>query len=307
MIPIMLALVTGGAGFIGSHSVERLLADGARVRVLDNFSAGRKDNLPTHANLEVCAGDVRNDKDVRAAMQGVTHVLHLAAQVSVQASINDPVNSCSTNILGFVTVLSAAHHHRITRVVYASSAAVYGIPSSLPLAENDPTQAISPYGLEKIVNERYAALFADLYGLRCLGLRYFNVYGPRQDPHSPYSGVISKFLGCIRNQQPVRVFGDGLQSRDFIHVADVADVNLRALKSEACGVCNVGTGTRVSLLQLIDTLSACLGKPLAVVHDPPQEGDIPHSQASVEHLGRSLGLSKSTDLRRGLSELITTA
>jgi UDP-glucose 4-epimerase len=303
----MQVLVTGGAGFIGSHSVERLLAAGARVRVLDNFCTGTRQNLPVHPSLEVLAGDIRNDKDVRAAMQGITHVLHLAAQVSVQASIEDPVNSCSTNILGFVNVLEAARQQRITRFVYASSAAVYGIPSRLPLAEDDPTQALSPYGLEKIVNERYAALFADLYGLRCLGLRYFNVYGPRQNPQSPYSGVVSKFLGCIQNKQPLRVFGDGLQSRDFIHVKDVAAMNLAALKSEACGVCNVGTGTRVSLLQLIDTLSACAGTPLSVVHAPAKEGDIPHSQAAVEHLHRSLGLIENTDLNSGLSGLIKEA
>lgn len=301
----MHVLVTGGAGFIGSHSVETFLATGAKVRVLDNFCTGSKQNLPDHQNLEVCAGDIQNEKDVRAAMQGITHVLHLAAQVSVQSSIEDPVKSCSTNILGFVNVLSAAREQRITRFVYASSAAVYGIPNHLPLSEGDPTQAISPYGLEKIVNERYSALFADLYGLRCLGLRYFNVYGPRQDPRSPYSGVISKFLGGIRNGQPLRVFGDGLQSRDFIHVADVANINLRALKSEVRGVCNVGTGTRVSLLQLIDTLSTCAGKTLTVVHAPPKDGDIPHSQACVEHLQRALGPIEKTELRNGLAELIT--
>jgi UDP-glucose 4-epimerase len=300
-------LVTGGAGFIGSYSVEALLATGAKVRVLDNFCTGRKQNLPSHPNLEVCVGDVRHEKEVRGAMEGITHVLHLAAQVSVQASIDNPLDSCSTNILGFVNVLEAARRHQVTRFVYASSAAVYGTPTQMPLAEHVPPKPISPYGLDKWVNEQYASLFSDLYGLRCFGLRYFNVYGPRQDPQSPYAGVISKFLGCIREQRPLRVFGDGQQSRDFIFVKDVAALNLVALTNDVRGVCNVGTGARVSLLQLVDALSACVGKPLALVHDPAQDGDIPHSQACVKRLQRSLGQFTLTDLRNGLATMMKEA
>lgn len=300
----MNVLVTGGAGFIGSHSVEALLAAGAKVRVLDNFCTGRKQNLAHHANLEVRVGDIRHEKEVQEAMEGITHVLHLAAQVSVQASIENPLNSCLTNILGFVNVLEAARRHQVTRFVYASSAAVYGTPTQLPLAEHVPPKPISPYGLEKLVNEQYASLFSDLYGLRCFGLRYFNVYGLRQDPQSPYAGVISKFMDCAQHQRPLRLFGDGRQSRDFIFVKDVAAMNLVALTNEVCGVCNVGTGTRVSLLQLIDALSACTGKPLTMVHDPAQEGDIPHSQACIKHLQRSLGQSSPTGLRNGLAAMM---
>jgi UDP-glucose 4-epimerase len=301
---MMHVLVTGGAGFIGSHSVEALLAAGARVRVLDNFCTGSRQNLLSHPNLEICVGDVRAAEDVKRAMQDITHVLHLAAQASVQVSIENPVTSCFTNILGFVNVLETARRHQVARFVYASSAAVYGIPSRLPLSEDTPTHAISPYGVEKAVNEQYGALYSNLHGLRCLGLRYFNVYGPRQDPTSPYAGVISKFLDCIRNQRPLRIFGDGQQSRDFIFVKDVAAVNVRALTSMVGGVCNVGSGSRVSLLLLIETLSACVGKSLTVVHDPPQDGDIPHSQAGVEQLQRTLGVPNPTGLRSGLLELI---
>ncbi len=184
----MHVLITGGAGFIGSHTVGALLEGGATVRVLDNLSAGKRQNLPAHKKLELQVGDIRNIRDVATAMQGVTHVLHLAAQVSVQASVEDPPTSCTQNISGFVNVLNAARVHKVKRFAYASSAAVYGIPAHLPLSEESPVQPISPYGLEKSVNDQYATLFHSLYGFSSLGLRYFNVFGPRQDPKSPYAG-----------------------------------------------------------------------------------------------------------------------
>ena len=221
----MKVLVTGGAGFIGSHTVEGLLEADARVRVLDNLSTGKRSNLPPHKHLDIQVGDIRNPNDVAMAMQGITHVLHLAAQVSVQASVESPPTSCSQNILGFVNVLHAARQQKVKRFVYASSAAVYGIPESVPLAENAELKPISPYGLEKYVNEQYATLFHSLYGFPSLGLRYFNVFGPRQDPKSPYAGVISKFIERISEQRPLTVFGDGLQTRDFIFVKDIARAN----------------------------------------------------------------------------------
>ena len=303
----MRVLVTGGAGFIGSHSVEALLDVGASVRVLDNFSTGKRQNLPSHTDLEICTGDIRDVNVLENALENVTHVLHLAAQVSVQDSMNHPTKSCSINIQGFVNVLEAARHHHVQRVVYASSAAVYGLPKQLPLSEEDLVQPISPYGLEKSINDQYAGLFHSVFGLSTLGLRFFNVYGPRQDPQSPYAGVISKFMNCVQHEQPLTVFGDGSQTRDFVFVKDVAQANVEALRSNVTGICHVGTGISRSLLDMIQALSSCVGHDLHVVHQDAQAGDIPHSAANVEKLAEVLGVRCSTPFDKGLSLLIKDA
>lgn len=303
----MRVLVVGGAGFIGSHTVDALLARGLRVRVLDDFSSGKEENLPARSNLEVQRGDIRNAEDVQRAMGDVTHVLHLAAQVSVQASVEDPVNSCASNIMGFVNVLDAARRAGVQRFVYASSAAVYGVPQVLPLTEEAPVSPLSPYGLEKYVNDQYAAMYRALYGMNCLGMRYFNVYGPRQDPRSPYAGVISKFMDCVSQGVALRVHGDGLQTRDFVYVEDVAQANVRALESDLSGVCNIGTGQTVTLLQLIETIGAIAGRELAVTHEPPREGDIRDSATAVGRMENELGARATTGLREGLAELMGRA
>ena len=300
----MHVLVTGGAGFIGSHTVEALLEHGATVRVLDNFSTGKRKNLPTHPKLEVCEGDIREHKVLCDAAVDMTHILHLAAQVSVQDSIVHPTKSCSINIQGFVNVLEAARNHSIRRVVYASSAAVYGYPKHLPISEGDPVQPISPYGLEKSVNDQYAELFHSMFHISSLGLRYFNVYGPRQDPHSAYAGVISKFIHRIQKSEPLLVFGDGSQTRDFVFVKDVADANVQALYSDTTGICHVATGTSWSLLGMIQVLSSCVGYELQVIHQDAQPGDIPHSQAHVGKLITELGVQCSTTFEEGLDVLI---
>lgn len=300
----MKVLVTGGAGFIGSHTVETLLETGSTVRVLDNLSTGKRQNLPSHSRLELQIGDIRNSTSVAQALQGITHVLHLAAQVSVQASIEDPPTSCSQNIQGFVNVISAAKERQVQRFVYASSAAVYGIPQRIPVSEDDSLQPISPYGLEKSINEQYARLFHSLFGFSSLGLRYFNVYGPRQDPASPYAGVISKFLECIQNTQPLTVFGDGKQTRDFIFVKDIARANVNALQAEADGFCNVGTGQTWTLLQVINALSSGVNRHLEVKHLPAREGDILHSSAEVDRIREYLGFSAEWEVQDGLKELI---
>jgi len=300
----MHVLVTGGAGFIGSHFVEHLLELNISVRVLDNFSAGSRQNLPTHALLDIQEGDIRDPVTVNKAIKDITHVLHLAAQVSVQASVDDPPVSCSTNIGGFVNVLQAARSGGVQRMVYASSAAVYGNPEQLPVSETDIPQPCSPYGLEKYVNDQYATLFAKEFGVSLLGLRYFNVYGPRQDPQSPYAGVISKFISMIRQQQPLSIFGDGTQTRDFIFVKDIARANVRALQSDMTGVCNVATGTSVSLLHLIEVLSGCVNQNLEIVHHPARTGDIPFSEANVSKLSSLLSDQTSTPLHEGLSLLL---
>lgn len=302
----MFALVTGGAGFIGSHSVEALLASGARVRVLDNLSSGYLDYLPLHDNLEFVQGDVRDTACVARCMQDITHVLHLAAQVSVPVSIQQPLHSHSVNIAGFLNVLDAARQAGVQRMVYASSAAVYGVPVLLPLSENSPVSALSPYGLEKLVDDQYAQLFGNLYDFSAMGLRYFNVYGPRQDPRSPYSGVISKFAAWAKLGQDFTVFGDGSQTRDFIYVKDVARANVAALNSPARGVVNVATGHSVTLLEMIACFSSCVGHPIAVKHEAGRAGDVPYSEVIPTRMQTELGVQNPVALQDGLRLLLAS-
>lgn len=300
----MHVLVTGGAGFIGSHSVDQLLAAGARVRVLDNFSSGKRENLPPqHPDLEVVAGDVRDAAAVAQALNGISHVLHLAAQVSVQTSVEQPLESASVNVTGFLTVLDGARRAGIRRFVYASSAAVYGLPARLPLDEDAPLLPISPYGLEKAINDHYGGLYESLYGMAPLGMRYFNVFGPRQDPSSPYSGVISIFSRRMRQGAGVTVFGDGHQTRDFIYVGDIARANVAALRGDATGACNVATGRSVTLLQLLDGLATVAGCRPRVEFAPARSGDIHHSAADNSRLRRALGVDRYTPLAEGLAQL----
>ncbi|UTV81282.1 NAD-dependent epimerase/dehydratase family protein [Acidithiobacillus sp. YTS05] len=296
-------LVIGGAGFIGSHTVDHLLAEGYAVRVLDDFSTGHRENLPnSHPQLEIIVGSVEDATILQTAVAGVSAVLYLAAQVSVQRSLEDPVRSAEQNIVGFVRVLERARRHSL-RVVYASSAAVYGDPEVLPVQETAPLRPISPYGLEKYSNELYAELFGRLYGLSQLGLRYFNVYGPRQDPHSPYSGVISRFVEQLHSRQPLTVRGDGLQERDFIHVADVARANLAALRGTVNGVVNVASGTATTIGELAELLIELNLGEGEMQWVPRQSGDIRHSQADVSRMQQVLGQA-NIPLNRGLRTLL---
>lgn len=303
----MHVLVTGGAGFIGSHSTEALLAAGAKVTVLDNFSAGKRSNLPTnHANLRIVEGDIRDAAVVAAAVSGITHVLHLAAQVSVQSSVSDPVNSSQHNITGFLNVMDAARRAGAGRAVYASSAAVYGTPQSLPLDESSPVGPISPYGLEKWIDDQYASLFRDLYSFSSLGMRYFNVYGPRQDPSSSYAGVISKFASAITSGSPLRIFGDGGQTRDFVYVKDIARMNVHALKASHNGICNIGTGRSVTLLDLVDALERCAGRKAERRFEPPAAGDIRESRMAPQRQRQWFNDQPATSLDEGLAALLAT-
>jgi len=298
-------LVTGGAGFVGSHTVETLLARGSRVVVFDNFSSGRRENLPgRHRRLRVITGDVLDLAALETAMRGADACLHLAAQVSVKASLAQPQFSLDTNVKGFLNMLECARRQKLKRLVYASSAAIYGDSRQLPVSEKLPTNPISPYGLEKVTTERYAALYARLYGLSALGLRYFNIYGTRQPPSSPYSGVITKFSHSFAENQRPQIFGDGRQSRDFIYVKDVAAANAAALHSSAEGVCNIGTGHSINLLQLLRELRAITGKSLRPVFGPRATGDIRHSRADVRQAKRMLGFSAEYDFSRGLKDFM---
>lgn len=298
-------LVTGGAGFIGSHTVEALLTSGVAVRVLDDLSCGRRENLPSaHPRLEFIEGDIRDVDAVKAAMQDVSHCLHLAAQVSVTRSLEYPRASAERNVLGFVTVLESARAAGVERFVYASSAAVYGDPETLPLTEAAGLKPLSPYGLEKLINERYADLYERVHGLPSMGLRYFNVFGPRQDPTSPYAGVIALFIERVRSGRALRVFGNGLQTRDFIFVRDVARANLAALEAQATGVCNVATGCSMSLLGLIEAVGQVYGEQPDIEFLPPRDGDIKQSAADTSRMHKLLGVDARIELLDGLRTLL---
>jgi UDP-glucose 4-epimerase len=301
----MHVLVTGGAGFIGSHSVDLLLASGARVRVLDNFSSGRRENLVNHTQMEIITGDIRDKVAVDAALAGITHVLHLAANVSVVTSVEQPLTSAAVNLTGFLNVLEGARQQGVQRMVYASSAAVYGVPVKLPVDEAMLVAPISPYGLEKFINDQYAALYQELYDFSAMGLRYFNVYGPRQDPSSPYSGVISIFERRLRDGKPLTIYGDGQQTRDYIYVGDVARANIAALRGVANGVCNVATGRTVTLLDMLDTLATVAGVTPVVSHGEARTGDIRHSSAVNAKLRTVLKVDGFTSLREGMQQLWT--
>lgn len=299
----MHVLVTGGAGFIGSHTVERLLELGAKVRVLDNLSSGKLANLRAHPQLEVVVADIRDPAAVEQAMDGISHVLQLAAQVSVPASVDNPAASGATNVGGFLNVLDSARRHAVQRFVYASSSAVYGALAAIPTTEAASPQPISPYGLDKLVDELYAQLFHALYGTSCLGLRYFNVFGPRQDASSPYSGVISLFMRALRQGAPLRIFGDGRQTRDFIYVDDVARINALALDARLEGLCNVATGRAISLLELVDAVAALAGRPAAIEWMAERCGDIRHSAGDNRRLRTELDYSSFTSVDTGLLKL----
>jgi len=300
-------LITGGAGFIGSHTADLLMQKGIAVRVLDNLSSGFRNNLPQqHELLEFVEGDIRDKETVNRCMQGISHCLHLAAQVSVVASLEDPEFSAQQNIVGFVNVIEAVKNHAVKRLVYASSAAIYGNPVVIPLPENVEKTQLSPYGVEKQVNEQYAELYRYLYQVSSLGQRFFNVFGPRQDPKSPYAGVIALFVDRISEGKPLTIFGNGEQTRDFIYVGDVARANVAALEKTADGACNIATGEKTSLLDLVQVLSEITGKQSELSFDQPREGDIVHSLAVTEKMNKELGISAQTSLKLGLEKLIAS-
>ena len=300
-------LVTGGAGFIGSHTVDQLLALEQRVVVLDNFSSGNRENLPkSHPLLEIVEGDIRDASVVAEAADGVTHCLHLAAQVSVVKSLEDPADSATHNILGFINVLNTIKKNNAKRFVYASSAATYGNPTTLPLNEEEPLKPESPYGLEKQINELYVKLFKELYNTSSCGVRFFNVYGPRQDPKSPYAGVIALFADAVLAKQVLTIHGDGMQTRDFIFVNDVARANVAALGSDYEGAVNVATGSTVTLLNLIEVLEKIAGHTCDKTFGPEREGDIKHSAAMVDTLQQVLNVKAKHTLEEGLQELLNS-
>jgi len=305
-----LALVTGGAGFIGSHLVERLLVDGTRVRVLDNFSSGTRANLPFAARyrrqLEVVRGDIRNLPTLLRAARGAHVIFHQAAMRSVPRSVKDPLGANENNVNGTLNVLEAARRCRVARVVYASSSSVYGDRPDLPKREDQPVAPLSPYAASKAAGEQYAAIWTRLYGVETVGLRYFNVFGPRQDPKSEYAAVIPRFILWAIRGRPLKVHGDGSQSRDFTYIDNVVEANLSAAKApEAAGeVFNVGCGSRVSLLEIIARLEALVGRSLERHHTPVRAGDVPHTLADVSKAKRLLGYAPLVDFDEGFRRTV---
>lgn len=298
-----LYLITGGAGFIGSHLADALLARGDAVRVLDDLSTGRRENLPPAASLIV--GDVADPAAVRAAMAGVDGCFHLAAIASVARAAEDWLGTNRANLVGTIAVLDAARGAR-TPVVYASSAAVYGDCPVQPIAETAPTAPRSAYGADKLACELHAAVATEVFGVPTVGLRFFNVFGPRQSPGSPYSGVISIFAGRLRRGEAVDVFGDGGQTRDFVYVADVVAALLAAMTRRPAGhrVFNVCTGHATSVRALAETIASLSGQALQARTHPPRPGDIRHSVGLPVAAREALGLAPPTPLRDGLAEVL---
>jgi UDP-N-acetylglucosamine 4-epimerase len=302
-------LVTGGAGFIGSHIVDRLLDEGVEVRVLDDLSTGEKTNLASHQNnksFRFIEGDIRNFDTVTKAVEDVDAVIHEAALVSVTRSVENPLLSHEINLMGTVNLLKACKEAHVKRFVLASSCAVYGDTQTLPIQENVELKPLSPYAAHKFAAEKYAQKFHKVHGLETVSLRYFNVYGPRQK-YGPYSGVISILINrLLENKAPI-IYGDGTQTRDFVNVKDVVEANMLALsKKKAVGeVFNISTGKAITINKLTETIQKIMDKTtLEPIHAEPRLGDIKHSYGDITKAKRKIGYKPRVQLEQGLSELI---
>ena len=303
-------LVTGGAGFIGSHLTARLLAQGGCVRVLDNFSTGSLANLSTTgargADLEIVRGDVRDLQAVERAAMGAAAIFHQAAMRSVPRSVADPLGANEHNVTGTLQVFEAARRAGVRRVVYASSSSVYGDRPELPKREDQAPAPISPYAVSKLAGEHYGHVWHRLYGVETVGLRYFNVFGPGQDPASEYAAVIPKFILWALRGEPLEVHGDGGQSRDFTYIDNVVEANLLAARVPTVGgeVFNVGCGERTSLLEIIARLEKLLGRALEKRHTPSRVGDVPHTLADISKGKRVLGYTPLVGFDEGLARTV---
>jgi UDP-glucose 4-epimerase len=296
-------LVTGGAGFIGSHLVEALLQGGHTVRVLDNFSTGRHSNLDhVRDDIEVIEGDLTDLDTVRQAARDVELIFHQGALASVPRSVADPLATHLACANGTLHVLMAAREAGVRRVIYAASSSAYGASERLPKCETDPTLPLSPYAVAKLAGEQYCAAFSHVFGLETVRLRYFNVFGPRQPPDSPYAAVIPRFIEAMLCGRCPVIHGDGLQSRDFTFVTDVIQANLLAGEASAVSgkVYNVACGRRTSLLELVAKINRLLGMDIAPSHEAPRPGDVRHSQADISRAQEDLGYQPQMDVEGGL-------
>jgi len=302
-------LVTGGAGFIGSHIVMRLVQDGSVVRVVDNLSTGQIQRLDrVRSAIELVQGDLADESVAKNVVDGMDFVVHQAAVPSVQRSLSDPLGTNQANVIGTLNLLESSRRAGIRRFVYAASSSAYGDTEVLPKHEDMPPNPMSPYALQKFVGERYCKLYYELYGLETVGLRYFNVFGPGQDPHSEYSAVIPRFINYLLGNRPITIFGDGEQSRDFTFVENVVEANLLALGAlNAAGkMCNIGCGERITLNQLVAHLEEELGVKAHVSHLPPKLGDVRHSLANIDRARAILNYQPRVMVQEGLRRTIAS-
>ncbi|MBK7597672.1 MAG: SDR family oxidoreductase [Acidobacteria bacterium] len=302
-----LYLVTGGAGFIGSHIVETLVNRGEKVRVLDNLMTGKHENIANFEDrIEFILGDIRDFKALGKAVDGVDTIFHEAAIPSVPRSVEEPQLNHDSNVNGTFNLLLAARDAGVRRVVYAASSSAYGEIGTGEKKEDQLPSPLSPYAVAKLVGEYYCQVFTRVYGLETVSLRYFNVFGPRQDPSSPYSGVISKFVTTLLNGDRPMIFGDGEQSRDFTYVANVVDANIRAAESaDAVGeVINLGVNQRTTLNQLLSELQKIIGTNITPQYEPPRAGDIRHSLADISRAEKLLGFKPLIGLEEGLKATV---
>ena len=300
-------LVTGGAGFIGSNIAEELLKRGNSVRVLDNFSTGRRENIKEILNdIELIEGDICNYDAVVKSVKGIEVILHEAALPSVPRSIIDPIKSNEVNVGGTLNVLNAAKDNGVKRVVFASSSSIYGDTPELPKHEGMIPNPLSPYAVSKLTGEKYCNVFSKIYGFETTALRYFNVFGPRQDPSSQYSAVIPKFIKAILSDEQPTIYGDGEQSRDFTYIANVVDANiLAATKEYESGLAmNCACHDQITLNQLVNEINSLLGKRIKPKYIDPRAGDIKHSFAAIEKIKSTLGFSPSVSFEEGLKKTI---
>lgn len=301
-------LVTGGAGFIGSHIVDALLEQDHQVRVLDNLATGKKENLDhVQGRIEFFEGDIRDRQTCATACAGVDYILHQAALGSVPRSLADPLTSHDVNVTGTLNMLHAAHEAGVKRFVYASSSSVYGDHPVLPKVEENIGEPLSPYAATKAADEMYARIFGRCYGLETVGLRYFNVFGPRQDPFSAYAAVIPLFVKALLHDEAPTINGDGEQTRDFTYVANAVEANLRACTASTAAVgkvFNVACGARASLNQLYAILQRLLERDITPVYGPPRAGDVRDSLANIDKAKRLLGYSGAIQLEEGLTRAL---
>jgi len=312
-------LITGGAGFIGSNIAEALLRRGEKVRILDNFSTGKRDNITqiqstlkaesiTNFDLELIEGDIRSYHIVREAVEGVDVVLHQAALPSVPRSVKDPLTSNEVNVVGTLNILNAAKDVKVGRIVYASSSSVYGDLDVLPKTEDMLPKPLSPYAVTKLAGEKYCQVFTKLYGLETVILRYFNVFGPRQDPNSQYAGVIPKFIKLIKEGKSPVIHGDGAQSRDFTYVSNVVDANLLACQQHSDDlsgeVFNIAFGKRITINDLVNSINKLLKTNIQPQYADSRPGDVKHSLANIGKARQLLGYEPNVDFFTGLKKIV---